>query len=272
MSSINMMPLVCLWLLVVWQQLPLPGTEAKRDNQPYLVDQNLLLMQCRMKFCSQDYENCSHANCHKWMARNERLGTCPVAPVVAYSRYMRTIAATQHCRHLCTADVACPAAQKCCHVGCGRSCLPANDLAHIPDAVLPAVPLNVSASQLLYALRSATVTMRMTCTDDSDDFDLMVEVRNHAGYAFKARKLGQWQQIRYEYTMYEATKGRRADGSFGRVAALHMVTVHNLRMGRWYQFRAATVGVNGTRGYSAPSAEFQLKDSEWKWIMDTDGI
>lgn len=262
------------WLLVV-QQRPLKCA-AKRDNQPYLIDQNLLLMQCRLKFCPQveDYPKCSHANCHKWLARIERPGTCPLpnnAPSpIAYSSsssrwQLRTIAATQHCKQLCTTDIACPAAQKCCHVGCGRSCLPPNDLVYIPNAMLPALPHNLTVEQ--YAQRSASVKIRLACGDEDDNYGLMVETRNHAGYTFRARKLGQWQEIKYEYTMYEATKGRRMDGSYGRVAVLYMVVVHNLRMGRWYQFRVATVSDNGTRGYSAASVEFQLKDSEWQWIF-----
>lgn len=35
-----------------------------------------------------------------------------------------------------------------------------------------------------------------------------------------------------------------------------------LRPGRWYQFRVAAVNVNGTRGYSNYSQEFQLRTRE----------
>lgn len=40
-----------------------------------------------------------------------------------------------------------------------------------------------------------------------------------------------------------------------------------LRPGRWYQFRIAAVNVNGTRGYSNYSQEFQLQTRKFLNII-----
>lgn len=235
------------------------------------------------KFIINDIQHtCNYHYCHKKLAHNIRPGTCPAqtasnqstttsttttttTTTVAFNAISRwplnTLAARQHCRHLCGGDSACPAAQKCCAAtsnGCGRSCQPAAGLAAVPLDLLPAIPANLTVVQQLLMLlpvqpRSADISFVLP--SGAGDVRLMLEARNHAGFAFRVRKLGQWHEMRYNtlHTMYDQRAGR----------TVYTVTVDALRPGRWYQFRAAAMGVHGTRGYSAPSAEFQLKESEY---------
>lgn len=215
------------------------------------------------------------------MAHYNRLGHCPKPTVVVTNNnyntsattttadasaaavaaistgrwHINTIASQLQCQHLCTGDSSCPAAQRCCTIGCARSCQPV-DLARVPLALLPAIPHNVTVTTLLpMQPHSVSITFLLNLPSNGDvDVRLMLEARNHAGFAFRPRRMGQWHEQPYTHTMTDQSNGGRL--------IMHGLTVDGLRPGRWYQFRASTMGVRGTRGYSAPTGEFQLKESE----------
>lgn len=135
-------------------------------------------------------------------------------------------------------------------IGCATVCHPAHGLAAVSLSVLPDIPRNVTVAQWPQQELSATVSMTMARSDV--DWRLMLETRTHAGYAFRERKMDQWHEQSYVLLSHQL------DGE-------HLVVsfeVNKLQPGRWYQFRAAAIGIRGTRGYSLPTVEFQLRDSE----------
>lgn len=59
-------------------------------------------------------------------------------------------------------------------------------------------------------------------------------------------------------------KNDKVKEKYNKAKLVHYSTRYNavvrLRPGRWYQFRIAAIGVNGFRGYSELSRNFQLKE------------
>ncbi|KAK7865671.1 hypothetical protein R5R35_014495 [Gryllus longicercus] len=111
-------------------------------------------------------------------------------------------------------------------------------------AGLPAVPRNVTASERRHG---RVVVVEWAAEAEASEAEapggevvlFVVEERHHVGCHLAAERLGAW-----------TPRHRSARAG----AALRGV----VRPGRWYQFRVAAVGANGTRGFSQPSRPFKL--------------
>ncbi|KAJ8898444.1 hypothetical protein PR048_003804 [Dryococelus australis] len=173
------------------------------------------------------------------------------------------------CLEACKEDAACPGTHKCCSHHCGATCQHARGLSDVPGTYaslqccapntstggcafksvhgqsqwrltdmstgLPEVPVNVTIRE---ARRGRHVTVQWAESAGSAVLYL-VQQRQHVGREYSAQRLGPWMPI--ERAASPATSLRRS-----------------LRPGRWYLFRVAAVGANGTRGFSQPSQPFTL--------------
>lgn len=136
----------------------------------------------------------------------------------------------------------------------------------MPLRTLPATPCNLTVQQELQQRRSAHLSYELAASSDDGgepaaagppiDMRLMVEARMQpaagGGTGAGAVRWGRWHRVDYRFTMWAEQRGR----------TVYTVAVWGLRPGRWYEFRTAMVGAQGTRGYSPASAPFQLRESE----------
>ncbi|XP_037028240.1 anosmin-1 isoform X2 [Bradysia coprophila] len=243
-SNIKIILLTCLHISM---------TESIRPDgyqRSLQTDENILLQICKMRFCFDRGQDCSFQKCMEWLMPINKYGDCPNVNRSAIDR----IGCVDSCHGH---DHRCVGIQKCCAFNCGTKCMNPVKLERISDRTLPPIPENITLVNLERHRNIAEITWRMFYSEPpAYNLVFVLETRSHIGYYYDEQKLSNWFSMPFEVTSsamkYEKDKGGLMTNEFGANV--------RLRPGRWYQFRLSAVNGNGTRGYSTPSLNFQLKE------------
>ncbi|XP_070539312.1 anosmin-1-like isoform X2 [Ptychodera flava] len=190
------------------------------------------LSTCMSKCESLDEDECfSSCESVKTMHKNKP-GECP------HPDSARDFAAA--CVEECTEDVGCDGDFKCCSNGCGHTC-------QEPEQPIPGRPA-LPASHPMVINRenqqSFIVTWHKSPSGNSSDIIVYsLEMRGNIGEHASHSEMWDWE------TVAQTTDD--------------VVTVRNIKPGRWYEFRVAAVNENGTSGFTSASVPITLdKDPE----------
>nr|CAD7576894.1 unnamed protein product [Timema californicum] len=137
------------------------------------------------------------------------------------------------CLDACSQDSGCPQTHKCCRHDCGATCQEAQGLRTVPG--LPDIPSNITVMER----RRGRVVSIHWLGQETPGLLYLLEQRQHVGHHFSQDRLGPWMSSHRSSRPSATLKGA-------------------LKPGRWYEFRAAAVSANGTRGFSEPSQPFTL--------------
>ncbi|XP_052902783.1 anosmin-1 [Anopheles moucheti] len=199
---------------------------------------NLLTARCRSN-CTYDKQ--CYSKCMRNYLENsayKKYGDCPPKPPTKLDSL---------CLNTCDGlDYKCPGVEKCCEHSCGHSCQSPYGLERV--AGLPSVPTHVQLMEMGRVFRTAQIQWDMKVENEQSPTYYITESRFHIGTTYAEHKLeNDWQLHLLEtFTQYNLGNVKRYEGEI------------KLKPGRWYQVRVAAVNGMGTRGYSAPSRQFQL--------------
>ncbi|EEB19564.1 conserved hypothetical protein [Pediculus humanus corporis] len=142
----------------------------------------------------------------------------------------------QACVFFCTDDRDCPSTEKCCLHSCGQTCKPALGLFN--EIHLPSVPYNLTVKEKKRK-NGVHLSWEFDSLNKNQTILFVLEERHHLGRFYNEPLLGEWNPI------YSSKK--------------NFVNLKNvIKPGYWYQFRVASVNVNGTKGFSTESEGFKL--------------
>ncbi|KAJ6640313.1 Protein cereblon [Pseudolycoriella hygida] len=231
--------------------ISLIGSERQESSQRSLqTDENIFFQICKIRFCFDRERDCSFQKCMESLMPIDKYGECPIKNGTTY--------AGRECMDSCHGhDYRCQGIQKCCTFNCGAKCTNPLRLETISDRTLPPIPQNITLTNLERHRNIAEISWQMFYTElPVYNLVFVLEGRSHFGYYYDEQKLSNWFSMAFEVTSsiqkYQKHKGGIVKNEFGANV--------RLRPGRWYQFRLSAVNGNGTRGYSTPSPNFQLKE------------
>lgn len=210
----------------------------------------IMRIQCQAK-CLMSPTKLCHEQCLVDLKFGKKCGTCPRRNLTTGTPSNNaTTWMEDNCIDTCSNwDYNCPEAEKCCPTACGSVCQRPSDVDRIK--VLPPMPkyLSLMESQS----RKVELCWNLLSNKNKTVF-FVIEGRSHPGSVFAPHKLNDWSifegQPRYDHVYWDRQ----------REIARRCCFIHKVKPGRWYQFRVASLNENGTRGFSEPSGEIQLKE------------
>lgn len=238
---------VCLLFIYVNDSHLAVTNTIDRNRNEYVME-----VQCRAKCLKMHPSPCTVDDCLVEMQKARKYGSCPRQRGRELASNETMLYLEHNCIDACgNWDYNCSDAEKCCPHSCGSVCERPTDLDKIK--ALPPTPSNLSLMETQF--RTVELCWNVYTSKNKTLF-FVIEGRLHVGTVFAAHKLGEWVIFngypRYDHVFRE-----------NRVEiARRCCFLLKVKQGRWYQFRVASFNENGTRGYSKPSEEFQLKDGE----------
>ncbi|XP_043289076.1 anosmin-1 [Venturia canescens] len=145
------------------------------------------------------------------------------------------------CIIACANDSQCPDLAKCCPNDCGVTCMRPTGFDDRND--IPSIPENIEIrrEKSNLVILSWKVKPSLDSNRNESTVRYLVEERHSLGPRYLESRLSSW-SVRHVSNKPHASL--RA----------------GLKSGHWYQFRVAAVNVNGSRGYSSPSAAFKTME------------
>ncbi|KAF8366839.1 kal-1 [Pristionchus pacificus] len=184
---------------------------------------------CISSFCSKlegdPYYSCRESCLFLQSIYSEKPGQCPS---------FDSLSTVYECAAACHLDGDCREAEKCCSIGCSRKCLQPNT----HSSLLLPIPSGISVTERKRK-RSAILRWYLKKLNGKQMNSLSNLFVVQWRWGLNENSMQGWQTILIKNKMYAILK-------------------HVLSPGRLYQFRIASVSIDGSRGFSTPSLPFKL--------------
>lgn len=154
---------------------------------------------------------CNDAKCMQFIMSTKKRGSCP--PPLKNEVFRQAVGAAaaaeaKLCFDMCTGhDFQCPGTQKCCQNECGTmgACVPAHYLSHVPSAILPEIPDNLTVVDISPKVGLIKWQMRYP-PGANETVVFVVEMREHCGHRFVEWKMSKWTNVSFNFEWSTASK------------------------------------------------------------------